>query len=165
MKLLFLLIALFSANSQAAEHNLLIGLYTYHHVIDKYVDYRERYWQTKDLKGINQGGPQANQIIGYQYLTRYWSGGACTFKNSFYERTHCVFSAIHYPVRNWSVIAGINITYGYRPALVGQDYKASMSRAVIPVSFVGVRASFSTANITWQWQAPRVSTLVLGIQI
>ena len=165
MKLLFLLIALFSVSAKAAEHNLLIGLYTYHHVIDKYVDYRERNWQAGDLKTINQGGPKANQIIGYQYLTRYWSGGICSFKNSFYERTHCAFGAIHYPVKNWSVIAGINITYGYRPALVSQDHNASMSKAFIPVSFVGVRTSFSSASITWQWQAPRVSTLVLGIRI
>lgn len=165
MKFLFLLIALISVSAKAAEHNLLIGLYTYHHVVDEYIDYRETHWQANKLKEINQGGPKANQIIGYQYLTRYWSGGGCTFENSFYERTHGVFGAIHYPIKNWSVIAGINITYGYRPALVSQDHNASMSKAFIPVSFVGVRTSFSSANITWQWQAPRVSTLVLGIRI
>ncbi len=165
MKYVFLLITALSVSAHAAEHNLLIGLYTAHHDKGMYRDYRKEFWFHADQhEHFNQGGPKANKFIGYQYQQTNWSAGACTFENSFYERTTCVFGAIEYQVAsNWTLMSGVNVTYGYRLGLITQERSASMSKAIIPITFVGVKYKFMNMSLAWQLVASNVSTVVLGI--
>jgi len=164
MKILALLLSLFALNAHA-QHSFILGMFTTHHSGTHYRDFRRPYWwRPENHPKYNEGGPEANRLIGYQYLTTNWSAGVCTFKNSFYEQTYCVYGAIHYSMSdNWQLVSGINLTHGYRKALVLQDQLQSMEQDYMPTTFGGVKFKYKNYGVTWQLISSAVSTVVLEV--
>lgn len=164
MKILALLLSLFALNAHS-QASVILGLFTTHHGDGTYEDYRRPAWYlTENKRPYNEGAFVANRLVGLQYSTNSWSAGVCTFENSFYERTQCVYGAIHYSMNNnWQLVSGINLTYGYRPALVLQEHEASMSKAIMPTTFGGVKFKHNRIGVTWQLISSAVSTIVLEI--
>jgi len=166
MKIYVLLLALFTMSAHS-EHSIMVGLYTSHLNGGKYEDYRQDQWDAPGKrKPLNEGGPMANQLIGDRYSSKNWSAGVCRFNNTFYETTYCTFGMLHLNVGDhWRVSSGINVTHGYRMALVKQKADESMRQSFMAMPISGVSYRFKGASIGLQLAAGSIMAAVLEIGI
>ncbi|MEY8205294.1 MAG: hypothetical protein RPR40_09485 [Bermanella sp.] len=163
MKSLLALCCMLLSVPSLAEHRVFVGLYSDHYGYKQYEDYRASSRRHQEIRPLNQGGPKASKLMGYMYTAPGYSLGACTFKNSFYERTHCLLGLLRYPVTD-SVIfeTGLNLTYGYRPALIMQMASLSMSKKLLPIPMVGITFEYKKSSLSYNYMAPGITTLVLA---
>ncbi len=144
-----------------AEHSLFFGLYSDHYGYKKYRDYGASEGRFSDTKPLNQGGPKASKLFGYLYSRPGYAVGACSFRNSFYERTYCLLGLLKYTAtKNITLETGLNLTYGYRPALIMQMASLSMSKQILPIPIVGITFDYKKSAISYNYMAPGVSTLI-----
>ena len=149
-----------------AEHSLLLGLYSDHYGYKNYKDYNAEGSNYKRMRPLNQGGPEASRLIGYMYSTSNYAVGACTFKNSFYEQTHCVIGVLRYRYNDTvSLETGINVTYGYRPALIMQMASLSKGKKVLPIPIVGMTFKLGRSAVSYNYMAPGISAFIYSWQL
>ena len=163
MKYLLPVCCLILSIQAMAEHRLFVGLYSDHYGYDQYKDYGASGRSYKEVRPLNQGGPRASKLVGYMYTTSSYTLGVCTFKNSFYERTHCLLGLLRYPITDSLVVeTGLNLTYGYRPALIMQMASLSMSKKVLPIPIVGLTYEYKRSSISYNYMAPGITAVVFG---
>jgi len=163
MRSLLPLCCLLLSFQSLADHRVFVGLYSDHYGYDQYKDYSATGRSYKEIRPLNQGGPKASKLIGYMYTAPGYTLGVCTFKNSFYERTHCLLGLLRYPVTNNLVFeTGLNLTYGYRPALIMQMASLSMSKKLLPIPIVGITFEYKKSSISYNYMAPGITAVVFA---
>lgn len=166
MKYLILVLIIFIAETTYAEHTILLGLYSDHYGYKNYKDYSAEGANYKRMRPLNQGGPEASRLIGYMYSTSTYAVGACTFKNSFYEQTHCLIGVLRYRFNDTiSLETGMNITYGYRPALIMQMASLSKGKKVLPIPIAGLTFKLGRSSISYNYMAPGISAFIYAWKI
>ncbi len=163
MKMLLVYFCFLFSLPSVAQHSLLVGLYSDHYGYKSYKDYNGQGQDYKKMHRLNQGGPEASRLVGYMYSAPGYALGACTFKNSFYEQTHCLIGVLRYRYNNYvSFETGLNLTYGYRPALIMQMSSLSKGKKVLPIPITGVKFNYGRSTISYNYMAPGITAIVFG---
>ncbi len=145
------------------EHSVFVGLYSDHYGYKQYKDFNGIGRSYKQIRPLNQGGPKASRLVGYMYTTHSYALGACTFKNSFYERTHCLIGLLRYPIGQYvNFETGLNLTYGYRPALIMQMESLSMGKKILPIPIIGITFDYKKSTLSYNYMAPGITAIILG---
>lgn len=160
LKRMFVFTLLAFSYGAAAQHSVFVGLLSDHYQDAPYMDFRDG-----QLKAFNDGGPGDNQLIGYRYQGDQWSAGLCHYNNTYYDPTSCVFAELGRRLTSRiSVSAGINLTYGYREALLTQDETRGMGKIVLPITYVGGSYRFNQVNLAYQVLGMGAQVLLLEFE-
>lgn len=160
LKLMFVFTLLAFSYGATAQHSFFVGVLSDHYQDAVYMDFRDG-----QLKSFNDGGFDATQLIGYRYQGDQWAAGLCHYNNTYSDPTTCVFGELGRPLTaRISVSAGINLTYGYREALLTQDETASMDKMILPITYVGASYRFSQVNLAYQVLGMGAQVLLLEFE-
>jgi len=145
--MLFALLSVATISAHGLDVSLALGMYTDHKRGDTFTDYRtsDRSSPTGpyppyEVRPMNDGSVSNNRLIALLVKSDDVEWGLCTFKNSYYDTTWCgLANMTKHLGHGFSAQAGLNVSYGYRAALVEQDPTASMAKMWVALPQAGLR--------------------------
>jgi hypothetical protein len=143
----FALLSLVTVSAHSLQVSLALGMYTDHKRGDTFVDYRSSDrsnptgpYQPYNVRPMNDGPVSNNRMVALLVKDGDVEWGVCSFKNSYYDTTWCGLANMTKHIGyGLSAQAGLNVSYGYRAALVEQDSSASMDKMWVALPQAGLR--------------------------